>query len=267
MWRGRSRGGVLERVVVLAPYLLLSAFLALMAGAGAGLPVALAVAAGGSMHPTVKSGDLVVLVSTSILGVGEGDLVAYRGGASLILHRVVDIKGGLAVLVGDNNVVRDSPVPVEDILYKSVAVIPYEVWAPAASASFVLLGLLPQFYLYRKGRRAYTLHTYVVLLAFAMFVVALASLLPAHTGYSVKPNPMPSIERVAPEPGGGYRVWLNIHPESVSCKGGTCHLDGGALVVKPEGGAVEVSVKPPTGFNLTVAFTLNFGTAVAADGR
>jgi len=262
-WRSENGegGGTLERAVVLAPYLLLSMFLVLLIGTNAGLPVALSVAAGGSMYPTVKSGDLAVLVSTSIVGVGAGDLAAYRSGPALVLHRIAGIEGGVAILEGDNNVIRDSPIRVEEILYKSVAVIPYEVWAPAVAASLVLAGLAPQLYLhYRKGRQAHSLHTYAALIAFAVLVVSLASLSPPYAGYAVKPNPMPSIERVVPEPGGRHRVWLNVQPEGVSCKGGACHLDGGALVVEPEGGAVEVSVKLPAGFNLTVVFTLNFAT-------
>jgi len=254
--RGSSRAW--ERLAVLAPYLALSAFLLLMVGASAGLPVAVSVAAGGSMYPSVRSGDLAVLVSAGLAGVGKGDMAVYRSGGGLVLHRVADIRGGLVIFEGDNNVVTDNPVRVEDVLYRVVAVIPYEAWVPAASASLVLLGLAPQLLLWRRGRHSHSLHTYVALAAFMAVVLSFSALSPAGAGYTVKPVPMPAIERVALGPEGEFHVWLNIQPEEAACRGGRCSVAGNVLVVKPEGGTVWVSLRLPTGYNLTVEFALNF---------
>ena len=250
---------VSERSVVLAPYIILFVILLLLIGGSVDFPVALSIAVGGSMYPTVHSGDLAVLVSTSATGLHKGDIAVYKTGSLYVLHRVVDIKNDTVIFEGDNNVYMDNPVHVSDVKYKVVFIVPYKIWVPLAAVLVVSLGIAPQYYLYKKrGEIAYTLHTYMIFLIFMLLISLFSASVFVDKGYSVKPNPMPIIEKVSPGIGGKYYVKMNIHPEKVYCKGGMCVLSGDSLIVKPKGDTVWVYVTLPTAYNLTVEFTLHF---------
>jgi signal peptidase len=81
--------------------------------------ITLAVVEGNSMEPTLQTGDLVIVlkrVATSDVSVG--DVVVYRRGSTLIIHRVVMIEGSTFITKGDNNWVVDPPVNSEALIGK-----------------------------------------------------------------------------------------------------------------------------------------------------
>lgn len=241
-------------------YIILGFIFLLLISSTFHLPVVASIAVGGSMYPTIHSGDLTILVSTKLSKLHEGDIAVYRLGSVLILHRVTSISGNTVIFEGDNNVYKDRPVPLSDVVYKLVLTIPYMVWIPSLSILIIALGLLPQYYLYRRKKEVvYTYHTYVLFLLFMILVSLFSASLFIDKGYVVKPNPMPSIESIKPIGKGKYTVTLNLIPKSVHCTGGYCIPHGRSIIVEPKGNTVWMDVKLPTIYNLTVEFNLNFG--------
>jgi signal peptidase I len=255
-----SEGKYSELWIVVVSYTVIGVLILLILGGSIGLPVALSITVGGSMYPTVHSGDLAVLVSTSISKLSVGDIGVYKVGSMFVLHRVVKIENNTVIFEGDNNVFKDNPVSTKNVMYKAVAIIPYMIWVPVFTVIAVTFGILPQYYLFRKKKEpAYTLHTFMIFLLFMLMVSLFSSSIFVDRGYSVKPNPMPAIEKVTSAGNEGYYVYLNVHPSSVYCKGGLCSLVGyNKIYVKPAGDTVWVYLKLPTEYNLVVEFTLHF---------
>ena len=77
----------------------------------------------GSMEPTLKPNDLVVIVKANEYEVG--DIVVYQKDNELIIHRIVMISGDQVVTQGDNNNTADEPFPTEDIKGKMKFSIPF----------------------------------------------------------------------------------------------------------------------------------------------
>lgn len=81
--------------------------------------ITLAVVEGMSMEPTLQSGDLVIVVKrVSADDVKAGDVVVYRRGGTLIIHRVVKIESGTLITKGDNNWLPDPPVSFQSVIGK-----------------------------------------------------------------------------------------------------------------------------------------------------
>lgn len=74
----------------------------------------LAVVKGSSMLPTLREGDIVIILRVKTDEIRPGDVVVYRAGDKLIIHRVIEIKrfGNDLYFVtkGDNN-------PTTDFMY------------------------------------------------------------------------------------------------------------------------------------------------------
>ncbi len=60
----------------------------------------------GSMEPTFSKGDLIFVKGTDEIAVG--DIVVYRSGRELIVHRVIELDGDQVVTQGDANNVPDA---------------------------------------------------------------------------------------------------------------------------------------------------------------
>jgi signal peptidase len=106
---------VVARVVEVVLGVLAVALLVLMALGY----VTLAVIEGTSMEPTLQTGDVVVVVRGVKPGeLSVGDIVVYRRGSSLIIHRVVSLGPSGIVTKGDNNWAPDPPVPYEAVVGK-----------------------------------------------------------------------------------------------------------------------------------------------------
>ena len=82
----------------------------------------------GSMKPVLDLGaNGIRVVPANADAIGIGDIVSFRFGGSLIVHRVVekgiDSEGVYFITQGDNNVFADDKIRFEDIEYVTVGVI------------------------------------------------------------------------------------------------------------------------------------------------
>ena len=85
--------------------------------------VTLAVVEGVSMEPTLQSGDLVLVIRrVSPDDIDLGDVIVYRRGRTLIIHRVVRVEDGVMITKGDNNWLPDPPVGASEIVGKVLEV-------------------------------------------------------------------------------------------------------------------------------------------------
>ncbi|WP_440059632.1 signal peptidase I [Thermogladius sp. 4427co] len=119
------------RDIVFAVFLVLLAasFTAIRSGF---FPVAASIVSGYSMYPSLKPGDLVLAVSTSLAGFSRGDVVIYcYSWANCIIHRVIEVGEGVVVTKGDYNPAPDPPIPISLVRYRVVASIPLQIWLPA----------------------------------------------------------------------------------------------------------------------------------------
>lgn len=99
----------------------------------------------GSMEPTLSVGDLLIVVPTDELAVG--DVVVYTSSGAAIVHRIIelDTEGGTVVTRGDANNASDDPIPITAVKGKVVCVIPvlgYAVEAIKTPVATILLIVL-----------------------------------------------------------------------------------------------------------------------------
>ena len=84
----------------------------------------------GSMEPTFSEGALLVVARVASPGeVSAGDIVVYDEGESLVVHRVVEVSGGMAVTQGDANNAPDEPIELSQVKARAVA------WTPPLALS------------------------------------------------------------------------------------------------------------------------------------
>lgn len=76
---------------------------------------------GGSMHPTIRHADPVLLAPLA-QRVRRGEVVLVPLGPKLMLHRVVDVQGDIVVTRGDARQRNDAPVPRRDVFARALAV-------------------------------------------------------------------------------------------------------------------------------------------------
>lgn len=77
----------------------------------------------GSMTPTIRKGDAVVIGEVHKHDLKVGDIVSYRSAADqavIITHRIVQVEPmwGLIVTKGDNTQRNDKPVPISEVIGK-----------------------------------------------------------------------------------------------------------------------------------------------------
>lgn len=78
--------------------------------------------AGESMAPLVRAGDLLRLVPVDPGRVRAGDLIAFRQGEALVVHRVLRRTRARVLTKGDALARADAPVAAPDVLARVVAV-------------------------------------------------------------------------------------------------------------------------------------------------
>lgn len=81
-----------------------------------------AVVLSGSMEPTLKTNDVIIIRETDHYEVG--DIVVYQSGHTLIVHRIIAKDGETAVTQGDANNVADAPIETRVIKGKVIAHLP-----------------------------------------------------------------------------------------------------------------------------------------------
>jgi hypothetical protein len=77
-------------------------------------------ASGDSMYPTIRSGDTVEIEPCDPASLRPGDIVLAATVRGLTLHRIVRISSARIVIQGDNALVSDAPVAMENILGRTV---------------------------------------------------------------------------------------------------------------------------------------------------
>ncbi|MEM1623538.1 MAG: signal peptidase I [Sulfolobales archaeon] len=81
--------------------------------------ISLAVVEGTSMEPTLQSGDLVIVIKrVSAENINVGDIIVYRRGGTLVIHRVLRIENDTLITKGDNNWLPDPPVRFQSVIGK-----------------------------------------------------------------------------------------------------------------------------------------------------
>jgi len=83
----------------------------------------------GSMEPTLKVGDIVILKKVTRDEIQIGDIIAYRLHGNVVIHRVVNITGETIVTKGDANAAPDPwEVSFKDVIGVPGIRIPYLGW-------------------------------------------------------------------------------------------------------------------------------------------
>ncbi len=92
---------------------------------------------GGSMSPTILPGTRVRL-RCRLSPPALGDIVAYRQGGLLVIHRLIGIAGPpddpRLICLGDGNILPDPPIPAEAVVGTVTAVCPMPLPARALFA-------------------------------------------------------------------------------------------------------------------------------------
>jgi len=88
----------------------------------------------GSMTPSIQIGDIVVSVDTRPERISVGDVVLFMTGKTPIMHRVIEVNGGMGnlhfITKGDANDTPDDPVFPEQVKGKLVMTVPKVGWIP-----------------------------------------------------------------------------------------------------------------------------------------
>lgn len=92
-----------------------------------------AIVHGHSMEPTMYTGDLVLSEQVEPDDLEVGDIIRFRAGSLVVLHRIIEITfddEGRQIFItqGDNNSAADSPVYPEDVDGRLVAHVPKVGW-------------------------------------------------------------------------------------------------------------------------------------------
>jgi len=99
------------------------------------------IVASGSMQPALQVGDIVVSVKPDPYKVETGDVIQFRKGNDMILHRVIEVdtsEGRTFITKGDANTVPDlDPVSMEQIVGKRIFTIPKIGWIPIYSKRII----------------------------------------------------------------------------------------------------------------------------------
>ena len=74
----------------------------------------------GSMEPTIKTGDLIV-INTKDKNIKEKDIITfYDVNDAFVTHRLIKIDGDMMITKGDNNNTEDEALPIKNIVGKYV---------------------------------------------------------------------------------------------------------------------------------------------------
>lgn len=77
----------------------------------------------GSMEPEFSRGDLIVVKESDTYELN--DIVVFQDGASLVVHRIIDMEGSTVTTKGDANNTADEPVDISAVKGKVLFFIPY----------------------------------------------------------------------------------------------------------------------------------------------
>lgn len=107
---------------------------------------------GGSMHPTIRHAD-PVLVAPLARHVRRGHVVLVPLGPRLMLHRVVDVQGDIVLTRGDARQRNDAPIAAQQVVARALAVRQERTVTPLVPTLRFGLGPLVRFMLKEMYRR------------------------------------------------------------------------------------------------------------------
>lgn len=88
--------------------------------------------AGGSMEPTLRAGDVVIIQNGEIEDIQIGNVILFYDDSKAVLHRVIEIKpagdGVEFITQGDANNAADAPVRIDRVEGKAVIKVPKIGW-------------------------------------------------------------------------------------------------------------------------------------------
>lgn len=87
-------------------------------------PIKIYIVSTGSMRPTLKPGDLIVVKKVSEKDIHVDDILTYKSSDLTITHRVVSLKDTGVVTKGDENNTDDGIIPYTSIIGKKILIIP-----------------------------------------------------------------------------------------------------------------------------------------------
>jgi signal peptidase len=164
-----------------------------------GTPYPALAVASGSMLPTLNVGDLIIVQKIDPAQIKAdpegltGDILVYRRGNELIVHRAVKIEKGDGVYYittrGDNSGINDPPWSSTDLIGKVVMRIPY-------------IGNLPLFL--HSERNMY-------ILFLAILVILIILMLPSSTTQGKKPEESTMKEGKAPKIRPGHILYIALN--------------------------------------------------------
>lgn len=82
-----------------------------------------AVVLSGSMEPEFSAGDLIVVKEEA--SYRENDIVVFRDGNTLVVHRLISIDGEMITTKGDANETSDEPISISAVKGKVLFCIPF----------------------------------------------------------------------------------------------------------------------------------------------
>jgi signal peptidase I len=92
-----------------------------IAGMALGTDYPLATVSSQSMWPVLKEGDMVLLAGVSSSeDLREGDIIAFRHGGGLAIHRIASVDGERITTRGDANFQEDAPIEFDDVVGRAV---------------------------------------------------------------------------------------------------------------------------------------------------
>jgi len=197
------------------------------------VPVVLSVVFGTSMLPTLHPGDIVVCAKWVRPRIG-GIYIVVNHGVRLV-HRIIAIRDHLVITKGDNNPYPDPPVPIKNVVCGVVAVIPVELWAPAAALGIALSV---------SGSVAALARRYASGLRYVAVALAVAISVSTYLGF-VAMHPIPPVSLIESPPAATFSilrsswrtvtvsVWSNGVVEGLWCSWGRPLNATSARIVVP----------------------------------
>lgn len=132
------------------------------------------VVSSGSMHPAIRSGDVVITTPVDDIDLGPGSVINFERDGETIIHRIVSVTAEGFTTAGDSNASADSVVVIaDDVRGVGVVRVPFAGWPTLwiERGQWVQLGAL-------------------VIVSVLMLHLSRTAWLTAHTGPS-EPEPVP----------------------------------------------------------------------------
>jgi len=144
------------------PYVALALMALITASRFLPIPFGVFTVASGSMLPTIRVLDMVVVFGRDI---HVGDIVAWISTPTYcVIHRVVNITDRYVITKGDANPVPDPPVPLEAVKGKISIIIPRELWIS-------VLAVLLIYFVYTSRKIIHLSRAAMIYLPIAIYVL------------------------------------------------------------------------------------------------